>query len=122
MGRIAGKAEIEFFLRKVKAVAEHPMGFVLIPRKENMNVLAEYGFLKSFPRKIVQQLTISNYSFTDGDRDCPGEVWVFGKEIEGVSFYIKIKLDLINGREIVKCLSFHPEDPEKHPLEFPYRR
>mgnify|MGYP001202526063 FL=1 len=122
MKRIAARSEVMCFLRRVKRVARHPKGFVLIPRKENLDILAEYGFLRSFPREVVQKLSIRNYSYTDHDVDRPGEVWVFGKEIEGVSFYIKIKLDSIDGRHLVKCLSFHPENPDKPSLEFPYRR
>jgi hypothetical protein len=122
MKRIAARSEVMCFLRRVITVSRHPRGFVLIPRKENLDILAEYGFLRSFPREVVQRLSIRNYSYTDNDVDRPGEVWVFGKKIEGVAFYIKIKLDQINGRDIVKCLSFHPENPEKPSLKFPYRR
>jgi hypothetical protein len=122
MKRIADQSEIMCFLHRVKTVVRRPGGFDLIPRKENMDVLAEYGLPRSFPREVVQGLSIRNYCYTDNDVGRPVEIWVFGKEIEGIAFYIKIKLDLIDGRYIVKCLSFHPESPEKPSLEFPYRR
>src|SRR5690606_41965937 len=88
MKRIAARSEVMCFLRRVITVSRHPKGFVLIPRKENLDILAEYGFLRSFPREVVQRLSIRNYSYTDNDVDRPGEVWVFGKKIEGVAFYI----------------------------------
>ena len=121
MPRIAEPREIEDFLVVVKRVAARPGGFDLIPRKETLDVLAEHGWGRSFPRTVVRSLTIRNYCYTDTDRDRPGEVWVFGTRIEGVPFYIKLKLDQVDGRYIVKCLSFHPERDGMGPLRFPYQ-
>ncbi|MDI6907252.1 MAG: type II toxin-antitoxin system MqsR family toxin [Thermoanaerobacterales bacterium] len=44
-----------------------------------------------------------------------GYVWVFGPEIEGSQFYIKLK---VRDRRQVFCMSFHPA---KYPLRCPYR-
>ncbi|ADG05644.1 hypothetical protein [Kyrpidia tusciae] len=121
MPRIAEPREIIDFLTAVKHVAARPGGFDLIPRKETLNVLAEHGWGRSFPRTVVRSLTIRNYSHTDADRDRPGEIWVFGTRIQSVSFYIKLKLDRVDGRHMVRCLSFHPEREGMEPLRFPYQ-
>lgn len=121
MVRIAEPKEIYDFLNIVKKVASRPNRFDLVPRRENLNALAEMGLPRSAPRNVVRSLTIRNYCFTDEDRDRTGEVWVFGKGIYDEPFYIKLKLDQIDGLYIVKCLSFHPEKPGSKPLMFPYQ-
>jgi len=49
------------------------------------------------------------------DETQPGEVWVFGKHIEGTEVYIKLKL---TNTEAPKCLSFHPAERTLH---YPFR-
>ncbi|MBT9282091.1 MAG: hypothetical protein KM312_05470 [Hydrogenibacillus schlegelii] len=121
MPRVAQPEEVKNFLISVKHTVIRPDGFDLVPRKDNLAALADLGLDRSFPRKVVLALSIRNYCFTDHDRDRPGEVWVFGTKIEGISFYIKLKLDCIGDRYIVKCLSFHPEREGREHLHFPYR-
>jgi len=119
-GRIAEIEELRSFLSQVRKVAASPGGFVLIRRSKNMQALAEYGLPRDFPKQVVMKLSIRNYSYTDKDVNGSGEVWIFGGKIMDVPFYIKIKLETIDGRSIVKCLSFHPEDSPP-PLTFPYK-
>ena len=52
------------------------------------------------------------------DRDRPGEVWEFGKAIDGCDVYIKLKLVEVDGVRIAKCISFHIA---KYPLKYPHR-
>ena len=64
-------------------------------------------------------LSVDDYCHgPDDDRDRPGLIWVFGKRVEGMEIYIKLKLAEVGKEAIAKCLSFHPAD---FPLCFPLR-
>lgn len=117
--RTADIEELRNFLSQVKEIASCPDCFILVPREKNREALTEFGLDAAFVREFVQVLSVGNYSYTDVDIDFPGdEVWVFGGNVMNVSFYIKIKLENVEGVSIVKCLSFHPEE---RPLTFPYK-
>lgn len=121
MARIVTRSELQVFLERVRDTASYSNRFSLVPRKDNLNALAEYGFERTVPRTIARSLTRRDYAFTDADRDRPGDVWVFGRQINKISLYIKLKLEIIGGRDFVKCLSFHPEREGSSRLRFPYR-
>ncbi|MCL6444771.1 MAG: hypothetical protein K6T83_15170 [Alicyclobacillus sp.] len=88
MRRIAEPDEISLFLMLLRDTASRPTGFDLIPRKENLDALAEFGLERTYPRTVVRSFTIREYSLTDEDRDRPGEVWVFGKKIQNMAIPI----------------------------------
>jgi hypothetical protein len=44
------------------------------------------------------------------DKDKPGEIWKFGKLIEGIEVYIKLKIAQVGKEKIAKCISFHPAE------------
>ena len=48
----------------------------------------------------------------------PGDIWEFGKVINGVEVYIKLKIADAACERIAKCISFHKA---KFPLDFPLR-
>jgi hypothetical protein len=50
------------------------------------------------------------------DKDKPGDIWIFGKEIEGKEVYIKLKIAIVGEVRIAKCISFHIAN---FPLSFP---
>jgi hypothetical protein len=52
------------------------------------------------------------------DRDFPGELWVFGKEILGHEVYIKMKIDRQDEMEELTCISFHIA---KYKLNYPFK-
>ena len=35
-----------------------------------------------------------------------GDIWEFKKNIEGRQFYVKLKIQSRNGRDVLKCLTF----------------
>jgi hypothetical protein len=48
-----------------------------------------------------------------------GDYWVFGKDLDAIEIYIKLKIvSYNNGNERAVCLSFHPSE---HPLKYPFR-
>lgn len=52
------------------------------------------------------------------DRDFPGELWVFGKVIEGKEIYIKLKLAGSQSSRLVRVISFHQA---RESLYYPYK-
>ena len=59
-------------------------------------------------RKFVRQFL---------DEFKPGYYWVFGKQIDGVEVYIKLKIAGLAGAERAVCLSFHKAE---RPLSYPF--
>jgi hypothetical protein len=55
----------------------------------------------------------------DPDRDIPGDIWVFGKEINGHEVYIKLRIFYDGSEKKGKCISFHEAD---HPIKYPFRK
>jgi len=47
---------------------------------------------------------------TDHDPDRPGDIWEFKKNIAGIGFYIKLKIDCCNIDKILKCIGFHEDE------------
>ena len=46
----------------------------------------------------------------DLDPNRPGYIWEFKKNIDGIPFYVKVKIAQENGEDILKCLGFHEDD------------
>ncbi len=112
------KTNILRFLMEFKAVAEES-GIDFIPRTEFLRALASLGLTKRNCRDEIFGLSIEDYcSGPEEDRDRPGQIWVFGKVIEGREIYIKLKIARVDERMIAKCLSFHPAE---FPLCFPMK-
>ena len=67
----------------------------------------------------LKELTVSEYSETliDKDDDNPPLLFVFGKDINQRTVYIKLKIKGETKRKVL-CLSFHYA---KHNMEFPYK-
>ena len=53
------------------------------------------------------------------DKDRPGEVWEFGKLMEGKDVYIKLKIAHVERVKLAKCISFHEAE---RALCFPFGR
>lgn len=97
--------ELEEFLKECKnRVKNNNLDF--IPRRENNKSRRKYGLSIMDVEDAILNLTLSDYKQgPEEDYSYPNEyVWVFLKEINSVSFYIKLKLRE-NGE--VVCISFH---------------
>lgn len=44
------------------------------------------------------------------DRSQPGDIWEFKKTVDDEQFYVKLKIQNRNGKDILKCPSFHEDD------------
>jgi len=112
------KSQVALFLVKAKELLQQKR-YALITREKNIMALARLGWNESCLTDFLMELSTDNYSSgPEEDRDCPPEeVWVFGHEIDGTEYYIKLKIRLET--EELLCISFH--EAEK-PLKYPFRR
>jgi hypothetical protein len=88
-------------------------------REKNMDTLTDLGIGFHEVKNEVLSLSVTNYcSGPLKDPKMGGEVWVFGKIIEGKEIYIKLKLMGDQRDQRVAVLSFHPPD---RPLSYYFK-
>ena len=110
MGNVTNTEEIMSLLEKVKKLISGKK-FDFVPRRKNLQSLAKHGLtIKDAKDEILDLVTSNYYKGPKNDFDRPGEIWEFKKEIDGTLFYIKIKIAIECGTEIVKCIGFHDDD------------
>lgn len=64
-------------------------------------------------------LSVADYSAgPKPDRDRGGDIWEFGKDIDGYEVYIKLKVASVDDAMIAKCISFHIA---QYPLKYPHK-
>lgn len=108
------------FLTEFKDIVVNGRGLDVVPRSENRQSLIELGLTAKNRYDEILCLAVSNYC--EGpleDRDRPGYVWCFGKQINGKEVYIKLKIAIVEGTKVAKCLSFHIA---KYPPIYPCRK
>lgn len=107
---LANNSEKAVILEKAKKLITQG-SFDFVPRRKNMQALAQHGLTIKDAKEEILELVINNYyKGPKKDFDKPGEIWEFKKLINGTQFYIKIKVVVENGREILKCLGFHNDE------------
>lgn len=112
MGNQTEVTEIIQFLERVKRLITRGR-YDFVPRRKSMQALALHGLTVTDAKAEILGLVIEDYykgPKQDFDPARPGDIWEFKKNIEGIPFYIKIKIVKENGEEIVKCLGFHEDD------------
>lgn len=113
------KDEIRNFLKEFKEIASKGRGIDVIPRRENIENLAQLGLTKKNRSEEIMTLSLTNYcKGPEPDKDKPGEIWIFGKQVGNKEIYIKLKIAQVGEEKIAKCLSFHTP---KFPLCYPYK-
>ena len=114
--------KVRDFLQLVKETIANPVadqGWVLVPRPENKECIIKLGFKYQGIKETLLDLSVEDYC--EGpyqDRDQPGELWVFGKVMEGNVVYVKLKLASFGPLRIVRVISFHFAE---HTLEYPFK-
>ena len=90
----------EYLVRVKKLLSEGKYDFV--PRRKNMQAKSE----------ILELVSDDYYKGPkqDFDPNHPGDIWEFKKNIDGMQFYVKVKIVRENGEDILKCLGFHEDD------------
>lgn len=115
------------FLMEFKLIVEEGRGLDVIPRKENLELLAATGVLtEQLRRDVILGLSATDYCDGPLANEVPGHkggIWIFGASVGGEETYIKLTIEPVkdeNGAivKLAKCLSFHPAD---RVLEYPFR-
>ena len=105
-------SDITAFLEKTKRLISAGK-YDFVPRRKNMQALAQHGLTISDAKNEMLELMVSDYykgPKQDFDLNRPGDIWEFKKDIDGVCFYIKVKITKENGEDILKCMGFHEDD------------
>lgn len=111
--------DVRDFLLEFKQVATGGRGIDIVPRPETRPTLVQLGLTKANLEEILLGLSVTDYcQGPEQDRDRPGNLWIFGREIEGHEVYIKLKVAQVGDKQIAKCISFHIA---RYPLKYPHR-
>ena len=84
-----------------------------VPRRKNMQALAKHGLTITDAKNEILELVVDDYykgPKQDLDPNRQGEIWEFKKTIDGIQFYIKVKIVHENGEDIMKCIGFHEDE------------
>ena len=112
MGKRTSISDItEYLVRVKKLLSEGKYDFV--PRRKNMQALARHGLTIMDAKSEILELVYDDYykgPKQDFDPNQQGDIWEFKKNIDGMQFYVKVKIVRENGEDILKCLGFHEDD------------
>lgn len=111
--------DVRDFLFEFKQVATGGSGIDIVPRAGTRSTLAQLGLTLANAEEILLGLSVADYcQGPKPDRDKPGNVWFFGREIDGHEIYIKLKVAQVGNERVSKCISFHIAE---RPLRYPFR-
>ncbi len=117
------KPKVIQFLRDFKQLAQIELS--VVPRDINTQALIELRLTYKDRRNAIMSLSVEDYSSgPDPDTDRPGYVWCFGKDVNGIEVYIKLKIveytpaGSTTAIRKALCLSFHQS---RTPLEYPLK-
>ena len=87
---------------------------------KNIQALKDLGINARIRDGIILSIGMMDYSSgPNPDEYHPGDYWVFGRDVNAIEIYIKLKIvSYNNGNERAVCLSFHPSE---HALKYPFR-
>ena len=106
------------FLKEFKQLVQEG-GLYVVNRLDQQKSLAELGLTKEACKIEILGLSVTDYcKGPQPDKDRPGDIWVFGKNIAGREVYIKLKIAQIVSHRIAKCISFHTAE---QPLDYPFK-
>ena len=112
MGTQPSPLNVSTFLAQVKNLVKAG-SYQLIPRGKNLQALADHGLTIADAKDEIYGLTVSDYykgPKKDFDPNQPGDIWEFKKAVDGEQFYVKLKIQNQNRKNVLKCLSFHEDD------------
>jgi len=86
---------------------------------KNIQALIELGIHVRLRDELILSIAVEDYSSGPiADEYHDGFFWIFGKFLNNVEIYIKLKIVTIrNGNEKAVCLSFHASE---YPLNYPF--
>lgn len=112
MSNQASASDIAVYLSKIKRLLSDGK-YDFVPRRKNMQALAQHGLTITDAKNEILGLAVSDYykgPKQDLDTNRSGDIWEFKKNIDGIQFYVKVKITQENGEDILKCLGFHEDD------------
>ena len=106
-----------FLIEFKKIVSSHRV--YIIQRRVNKEALTELGLTRENVKDEILSLSVADYcSGPEADKDRPGDIWVFGINIDEKEVYLKLKIVEKDEIKIATCISIHPA---LYPLSFPFR-
>ena len=112
--------QVAVFLKEFKSIVTEGRGLDVINRETNRDALIELNITKQIRKKEILSLSKEDYcSGPKPDKDMLGDIWEFGKIINGEEVYIKLKIAEPGNERIAKCISFHKA---KFQLIFPLKK
>lgn len=112
MGNQTRSSDVAVYLSEVKRLLSAGK-YDFVPRRKNMQALAQHGLTITDAKNEILGLVVDDYykgPKQDLDPNRPGDIWEFKKNIDGIQFYVKVKITQENGEDILKCLGFHEDD------------
>ena len=112
MSDITSPSDIFDFLAKAKNLLSVGK-FTFINRRKNLQALAQNGLTLADAKDEILDLVVNDYydgPKQDYDTNQPGDIWIFRKIIDDKIFYIKLKINMENSDDILKCISFHVDE------------
>ena len=112
MSNQVDKPDIATFLARVKKLISAGK-YDFVPRRKNLQSLAKHGLTPVDAKNEIIGLVVGDYykgPKQDFDPKRPGDIWEFKKKVDGVQFYVKIKIVHENGEDVLKCLGFHEDE------------
>ena len=116
---IATLAEIQKFLNEFHQKVEVFDLIILNEREKNARTQAALELTPNGQREVIKSIEVEDYS--EGPiknlLNAWGDLWVFGKDVNGQEVYIKIAYGMPNSHAI--CISFHVAE---FPMNYPYKK
>lgn len=112
MSNQASTSDVAAYLTNVKKLLSSGK-YDFVPRRKNMQALAQHGLTITDAKNEILGFVVGDYykgPKQDHDPNRPGDIWEFKKNIDGIQFYIKVKIVQENGEDILKCIGFHEDD------------
>lgn len=112
MSNQTSTSDIVAYLTNVKRLLSAGK-YDFVPRRKNMQALAQHGLTITDAKNEILGLVVGDYykgPKKDLDSNRPGDIWEFKKSIDGIQFYLKVKIVQENGEDILKCIGFHEDD------------
>ena len=85
------KKDVEDFLRQFLPKMD-VLGIIFLNRAKNQEALKMLGITPLARKEIIKSITSDDYIETIIDEFSYGDMWVFGKDCEGIDLYVKIAL------------------------------
>ena len=116
------RRQILNFLKDFKELMGQGPGYYFVTQHlKNVQAMRELGITARIRDEVILSVAMEDYSSgPNSDEYHPGHYWIFGKDIDSIEIYIKLKIVTYNnGNERAVCYSFLPSE---HPLNYPFRR